>query len=490
MRHGFESTSCEPIRELSAPPPHAQERLTAMRLSPAGKRWIGGLLKYLWLLIAAVPLLSIAGAELVRLVQATSVQREAVYFDEAAAAREKLKGTKGTGFLRQTDLVGPFVTIAPNATVLKTGLTPSNQTLASAVERHSLTVGDTWKLFAEYARLRRGDPLPESPPFPVSHPYHAPWHERFVVVDLESRLDTLRRERPADVQEARDLLNRYRVLPAHDAAFMMLMTADIEGYELRFLKGLDLHALLVNYFKNAADDQVSLETLNRLQERFENLDSYGRRYESPDDHVVWVRQEALRCGLTRDLIRADQTVQNLPLDRRIAELGRFVTAAGATEQSITVVQQTVRTLCAVQLEPELPLDGSLYVLRHDEDADEITLVPRADVIVVWEDRSFQWLAETGFDEYSLPVEKVHRLIVPSRGTRPALLRPTKKSQAVHTYNRNRRDMPWTPQALSVLRNACQPHANELGDVWQRVVELHELAMRHGELFPQPKERKE
>ena len=51
-------------------------------------------------------------------------------------------------------------------------------------------------------------------------------------------------------------------------------------------------------------------------------------------------------------------------------------------------------------------------------------------------------------------------------------------------------MPWTPQALSVLRNACQPHANELGDVWQRVVELHELAMRHGELFPQPKERKE
>lgn len=454
------------------------------------KRLAGAILKYLILIIAGVPLAWGAWYEFSRLGQASIVRLTVGYPDAAPQALQRLQPLAGTDVLRKAELLAPLVTLARQTRIASAELADDEKPLAAALQEHASSIDDTWKLFTEYERLRIGGPLPNDKhfPFPKTHPYFECWHTRYQVVELETRIVNMRRDRPEDVDEAQELIEQYRLLPGSNPAFHQLQVGDVEGYELRYESTLDIDAMLVRYFASGSSEQVILETRNQLQKRLENLEAFGRKFTEPKDYVNWAKLEAQRCILTRDLIRTDEASRNFPLDRRVAEFAKFVATSGASSAVVDVVRQTIHALCESRLDPKLPPDDLLFVLRHDDD-EEAPSVPRADVIIVWDDRSMEFLNDTDFDEYTLPVDKVRRLIVRNFGTRPPLLKPTPKSEAAHVYSVGRRGLAWNPTAIGRLRALCEPHQSELGTTWQSLVELDELAGKYAEFFPAVIEKK-
>lgn len=449
------------------------------------KFWIASIFKFLLLGLAAVPLVKGIAAEVQRLQHVNAATDYVAYPNDAEQAAQELAELPHIDFLRQADLFSPVVTLGADTNGIASANTEEEKSLAQAITDHALLVADTEKFVRSYRQLRVGSPLPSPAQFPFApgHTYFESWHRQFLVVQMETRIVNLRQSRPDDIDPARELLDEYRKLSGFRAEFYTETLAEVEGYTLRYLQPLDIESVLTDYFKNSTDQQVALGVRQTLDSRLATLENFTLRYQQPREYVDWAKQEAKRCQLARDILRLDRTTNATPLEQRMAAFSEFMTNASPDEAEIVVdvVTEMIHALCNAELSPALELDTRLHVLRFEGDT-RLTPTPREDVIIVWNDRTMEWMSNTEFDEYNLPLSRVHRLILRDTGTRPPLLRPTPHSEAAMTYNRIRASISWDQQSLADFVRTCEPHQNELGAVWKQLTELQALTIKYPVFF--------
>jgi hypothetical protein len=187
-----------------------------------------------------------------------------------------------------------------------------------------------------------------------------------------------------------------------------------------------------------------------------------------------------------------------PDDHRVEQVSAMVDLA--QDRSLARFEATARrlvqVLCGDLLKPE-PLDETVLVIGDQQAAAEP--FPRQQVVIRWKDQTMVALDKSGFDEFTLPRDRVENFLLPMGTTRDlpedpkiAPLRGTEYSQAVRAFNLERaRIQHWCEPELTRLRDTCETNKAALArgrpgsgglTLIARVDALLRIARRHPNLF--------
>ena len=328
---------------------------------------------------------------------------------------------------------------------------------------------------------------------PANFPFLNVWSEQKRLVEAERKLRAARRQNPDNVKELRTQLAdvRKRLKDAKQdqlamhAEFLRLEEAELHGHELRQLKPLRTEALLQPLAERGFQvlaDRAFDEACQKLAARIDGLKGYTTAYGLLGSHAEWIKTETAHCDQVRRFLEAVRDLDESRIGDRMRWLAKLHEATDVPESVRALALLGTRRICDMYLARTVPLDDLVLLMDGPEPESQSLSVSRKEVALVWEDKRLEWFVDSGHDEFTLPSERLRRVIVTGKGARPAILKGTPKSEAASTYNRLRQDTTWTGESLKRLKQGCQPHSTLLGEAWPKVVELEKLATELPVLF--------
>ena len=342
-------------------------------------------------------------------------------------------------------------------------------------------------------RLRQALAKPDPVDLPDNFPFREVFEQQRALMEAEREFQAARRQNPDNVNDLRIQLAAVRKrlkdakqdqLPAH-AEFLRREEAELQGHELRHLKPLRTDLLLQPLAERGFQvlaDRAFDESCQKLAARIDDLRRYTTAFDLLGSHAEWIKNETAHCDQVRRFLEAVRDLDESRIKERIGWLAKLHESTVVTESVRALALLGTRRICDVYLARTVPLDDIVLSMEGAEPEAQSLPVSRKDVALVWEDKRLEWLVESGHDEFTLPRERLRRVIVTGKGARPAILKGTPKSEAASTYNRLRRETVWTIESLQRLKQGCQPHSTLLGEAWPRVVELEKLATELPVLF--------
>lgn len=366
----------------------------------------------------------------------------------------------------------------------------------SASSRGSETRKNAQRLLKELERVTSDsgeDQKSDDINLPENFSFLGIWAEQKKLVEAERKLRAARRQNPDNVKELRKQLADVRKLLkdakqdqlAMHADFLRQEEAELQGHELRNLKPLRTETLLQPLAERGFQvlpDRAFDEACQKLAARIDDLKGYSAGYGLVGSHAEWIKNETAHCEQIRRFLEAVRDLDESRVGERIRWLAKLHEAKEVPESVRTLALLGTRRICGMFLASTVPLDDVVLAMESAEPDSPSMPVSRKDVALVWEDKRLEWLAESGHDEFTLPRERLRRVIVTGKGARPAILKGTPKSDAASTYNRLRREIAWTVESLQRLKQDCQSHSTLLGDAWPKIVELEKLATEFPMLF--------
>ncbi len=373
---------------------------------------------------------------------------------------------------------------------------PEFATVWDTSNRGSETRKNAQRLLKELDRVTpdEGDSeTPDDVSLPADFPFLTVWTEQRKLVEVERKLQAARRLNPDNVKELRKQLADVRKLLkdakqdqlAMHADFLRQEDAELQGHELRNLKPLRTETLLLPLAERGFQvlaDRAFDEACQKLAARIDGLKGYTAGYGLVGSHAEWIKNETTHCEQVRRFLEAVRDLDESRVGERIRWLAKLHEAKEVPESVRALALLGTRRICEMYIARTVPLDDVVLAMEGAEPESQSLPVSRKEIVLVWEDKRLEWLVESGHDEFTLPRERLRRVIVTGKGARPAILEGTPKSEAASTYNRLRLDMAWTIESLQRLKQGCQPHSTLLGEAWPRVVELEKLATELPALF--------
>lgn len=442
--------------------------------------------KYMLIALAASPLGYITYQTFVRSAEAHSLSTVLASSMRADALKQEIESNPPKVLLstnsQNLEVVAAVLTIAEGPVAESANRTPLEIQLANAESMYANTLGEVGELFREYAALKTGAALPVIKPFGNGHPFQAVYERRYQVVMSENEIRTLRTTRPEESAQARQMLEEYIQLPGASKSFYQLEHAEIAGYEARYLKKLELEQLLNDYFQDKVAETTLLQIRRTVESRIDLLAAYLNKYREVGTYTEWAQQDLERWQAALQFLRTHDEVKRLTLSAQVERFDKLVKNAPDSKAVLEIASRSIQGVCNANLPLQLPLDKRVYVLETPDSLEEAELVERSSIVVVWEDKQMEWFPEVDFDEYSMPIDRVRRLIIDGQGTRRPMLKGSMLSDAAHTYNVARGSLAWTPSEIARLAELCKPYQQHLGETWQRLTEIRQLSEMYPKFF--------
>jgi len=319
------------------------------------------------------------------------------------------------------------------------------------------------------------------------------WTKQRGLVEAERQLRAARLKNPDNVVQLRKQLEDVRKLMkdvnqdevAAHVEFLQLEEAEMRGYELRYLENFETETLFAPLAERGFQvlaDRAFEDACQQLSGRIDLLNGYTATYALNGSHAEWVRHEAIHCELVRSFLEGMRDLDESQFGERIRLLAGLCSAEAVHESVRHLVVVGTHHICDKYLISMLPLDE--MVISMDDLGPNATATPvrRSDVTLVWDDKRLERLIDSRQNEFSLPANRLRRVIIAGKGTRPAILRGTPKSEAVVAYNTLRSRVDWTVKSLQSLHEGCRAHSAFLSEVWPRIEQLNKLAADFPQLF--------
>ena len=355
---------------------------------------------------------------------------------------------------------------------------------------------DSQRLLNELERLNPESDVKDAedtPHLPSDFIFVDVWTKQRGLIEAERTLRAARLKSPENVVQLRKQMEDVRKLMkevnqdqvAAHVEFLQLEEAEMRGYELRYLDALKsenlLEPLAERGFQVLADLAFE-EACQQLTARIDLLKGYTATYALNGSHAEWVRHETVHCEQVRSFLEGMRDLDESRFDERIQLLGGLRAAEVVHETVRDLAVMGTHRICDKYLINVLPLDE--VVLSMDDLGSNAKELPvhRSNITLVWEDKRLERLTDSKQDEFSLPQNRLRRVIIDGKGTRPAILKGTQKSEAVVAYNTLRGRVDWTVKSLQSLQEGCLAHSAFLGEVWPRIEEMNKLAAEFPQLF--------
>jgi len=369
------------------------------------------------------------------------------------------------------------------------------EVLNASKSRHEIR-NDSQRLLIELERLAPQSELaaaPDSAYLPSDFIFIDVWKKQRGLVEAERELRAARLKNPENVVQLRMQLENVRKLMkdvnqdqvAAHAEFLLLEEAELRGHELRYRDALNTESLfepLAERGFQVLGDLAFEQACQQLTARIDILKGYTATYALDGTHAEWVRHETVHCEQVRSFLERIRDLDESRFGDRIRLLAGLRAAGEVHEPIKVLVVIGTRRICDKYLTKMLPLDE--IVLSMDDSGANATgiRVRRSDITLVWEDKRLERLTDSKQNEFSLPQDRLRRVIIDGRGTRPAILKGTPTSDAVVAYNTLRDRVDWTVKSVQSLQDGCLAHSPFLGEVWPRIEELNKLAAEFPNLF--------
>ncbi len=319
------------------------------------------------------------------------------------------------------------------------------------------------------------------------------WTKQRGLIEAERTLRAARLKSPDNVVQLRKQMEDVRKLMkevnqdqvAAHVEFLQLEEAEMRGYELRYLEALKTESLfepLAERGFQVLADRAFEQACQQLTGRIDLLKGYTATYALNGSHAEWVRHETVHCEQVRSLLEGMRDLDESRFSERIRLLAGIRAAEEVHESVRDLVVLGTQRICDKYLTDKLPLDE--VVLSMDDLGPNAKGLPvhRRNVTLVWEDKRLELLTDSTQDEFSLPQNRLRRVIIDGKGTRPAILKGTLKSEAVVAYNTLRDQVDWTVKSLQSLQEGCLAHSEFLGEVWPQIEEVNKVAAEFPQLF--------
>lgn len=313
------------------------------------------------------------------------------------------------------------------------------------------------------------------------------------LVEAERQLRAARLSKPDNIVQLRQQVESVRKLMkelnldqvAAHTEFLQLEEAEIQGYQLRYIdafKTESIFTLLAERGFQVLTDRAIEDACQQLLARVDKLKAYSATYALNGSHAKWVTQERVLCEQLHNFLERMRDLDESQFDKRIRLLAELRDSEVVPESVRVLLLTGTYQICDNYLTRILPLDDFVLSMDGLGPTAKALSVHRSDITLVWDDKRLERLIDSQQNEISIPATRLRRVIVAGKGTRPAILRGTQKSEASAAYNRLRSRVDWTVSTLQSLQQGCLVHSAHLGTVWTRIEEINMLAAEFPQLF--------
>lgn len=462
-------------------------------------RWLTWLIlnKYLLLVVATIPLAWVAYDSARHMAEARQLNELRV-----TAAAEADETVAPCDLSQDSELLRAVLAVAEQAGSGTLKDCRDETRVAEAIQIHAKTLHLVDQFFRQFADLKYNSrSLPDDEYefrrqvqswLPATHPLYGPLENRFRVARAESDViqerlqaqDTVQmplEDKRQTVAQRRARLDEYRLLQGYSEEFWKLESAELTGYELRFVETQMLSDILQGVFGFESTPDAIDEAQQKIDARQAELQAYSDAFGETGKHSEWVFAEAKRWHAASVFVKRYDQVKELSIDRQIEAIGDLLHNA-ETPTLLKIGVEAASYLCESQFPLKIAYDTKVLIFRDANDPKTSQLVDRSQIVVVWDDYSMEWFEKCSFSEFDAPRDRLKRLIVVGLGTQRPILDGTPVSQAAWTYNRLRQNIQWTKTDIERLYAECEPHQEHLGQDWERIAKLHAAAQKHPQLF--------
>ena len=256
------------------------------------------------------------------------------------------------------------------------------------------------------------------------------WTKQRGLIEAERTLRAARLKSPDNVVQLRKQMEDVRKLMkevnqdqvAAHVEFLQLEEAEMRGYELRYIEALKTDSLfepLAERGFQVLADRAFEQACQQLTARIDLLKGYTATYALNGSHAEWVRHETVHCEQVRSFLEGMRDLDESRFDERIRLLAGLRAAEVVHESVRDLVVLGTYRICDKYLSNMLPLDE--VVLSMDDLGPNAKGLPvhRSNITLVWEDKRLERLTDSKQDEFSLPQNRLRRVILDGKGTRPA-----------------------------------------------------------------------
>ena len=361
---------------------------------------------------------------------------------------------------------------------------------------------DAQRLLSELERLTP-DSAPrrdnDNTPLPDDFIFRNVLEQQRGLASAERELRAARLKNPENTLELLRQIDTVRTLMkdlnldqvAAHAEFLQLEEAEIHGYELRYSDSFKIELLLAPVAERGFQvltDRAFEDCCQKLIARIDKLKAYSATYARIGSHAKWATQETHLCERLHSFLEHMRELDESQFVSRIRLVAELCDSDVIPESVRVSLLNGAYQICDNYLPRMVPLDEFVLSLDVVGPNAKAVSVPRADIVLVWDDKRFERLIDSSRNEITIPSNRLLRVIVTGKGTRPPFLRGTQKSEASEAYNSLRGRIDWTVSTLRALQEGCRTHSKYLDVVWLRIEEINMLAAEFPKLFVGVKNR--